>query len=111
MPLPPEATMTRFAARASPRLAVPSGSDRPTPHSSPSQNPDPAAQQPIDTVHARRERRSAFVGGALLAGIAIGTAAGTALAGAPGVLVGVGVGALLGGAGGYAAGAWVPSPG
>jgi hypothetical protein len=73
--------------------------------SSPSQDPDPSVQQPIDEHHSARERKTVFLGGALLAGIATGVAAGTALAGPPGVLVGCIVGAIAGGLGGMAAGA------
>lgn len=65
--------------------------------SSPSQNPEPAAQVPMDDAHAARERRSVFLGGGLLAGAALGTAAGTALAGPLGVLLGSTLGAVLGG--------------
>ena len=72
--------------------------------SSPSQNPDPAAQQPIDEAHAARERRTVFLGGALLAGAALGTAAGTVIAGPLGVLLGGAIGIVVGGLGGMAAG-------
>ena len=73
--------------------------------SSPSQDPDPAAQHPIDEAHAARERRTVFLGGALLAGAAAGTAAGTAIAGPLGVLLGGAIGIVVGGLGGMAAGA------
>lgn len=73
--------------------------------SSPSQDPDPTAQQPIDEIHAARERRTVFFGGALLAGAAVGIALGTAIAGPLGVLLGGTLGAVAGGFGGMAAGA------
>lgn len=69
-------TRQGWASAASPYVRVQAKPAR----SSPSQNPDPAAQQPMDEVHAARERRTVFLGGALLAGAAVGTAAGTALA-------------------------------
>lgn len=72
---------------------------------SPSQNPDPAAQQPIDDAHAARERRTVFFCGALLAGVAVGTVVGTAIAGPLGVLLGGTIGAVAGGFGGMAVGA------
>jgi hypothetical protein len=73
-------------------------------HGVPSQDPDPAAQFPIDPAHAQAEAQSVFVGGGVLAGVAMGAAVGTAVAGPVGTVVGGTLGALAGAIGGAAAG-------
>ena len=73
-------------------------------HGVPSQDPDPAAQCPIDDAHAEAEGRSVFVGAGVLAGAATGAAVGTAVAGPVGVVVGGAIGAVAGAIGGAAAG-------
>jgi hypothetical protein len=61
----------------------------------------------MDKVLAARERRTVFLGGALLAGVALGACIGTALAGPLGVVLGGSVGAIFGGISGMAAGTLV----
>jgi hypothetical protein len=73
-------------------------------HGVPSQDPDPAAQCPIDDAHAEAEGRTVFVGAGVLAGAATGAAVGTAVAGPVGVVVGGAIGAVAGAIGGAAAG-------
>ena len=73
-------------------------------HGIPSQDPDPAAQLPLDKTEADREAKSVFVGGGLVAGAATGAAIGVAVAGPVGVVVGATVGAVAGALGGKAAG-------
>ena len=73
-------------------------------HGVPSQDPDPAAQTPIDEAHAVAEAKSVYVGGGALAGAAVGAAVGTAVAGPVGVVVGGTIGAVAGAVGGAAAG-------
>jgi len=73
-------------------------------HGVPSQDPDPAAQSPIDDAHAEAEAKSVFAGGGALAGAATGAAVGTAVAGPVGVVVGGTIGAVAGALGGAAAG-------
>lgn len=73
-------------------------------HGVPSQDPDPAAQSPIEEAHAKTEEKSVFVGAGALAGAATGAAVGTAVAGPVGVVVGGAVGAVAGAIGGAAAG-------
>lgn len=74
-------------------------------HGVPSQDPDPAAQCPIEAAHAKTEEKSVFVAAAALAGAATGAAVGTAVAGPVGVVVGGTVGTFVGAIGGAAAGA------
>ncbi|HSI55139.1 MAG TPA: hypothetical protein VK981_14265 [Ramlibacter sp.] len=73
-------------------------------HGVPSQDPDPAAQVPMDEAHARAEEKSVFVGGGVMAGAATGAAIGAAIAGPVGVVVGGPIGAVAGAIGGAAAG-------
>ncbi len=74
-------------------------------HGVPSQDPDPAAQQPLGPAEARREAGSALTGGAMVAGMATGAAIGVAVAGPVGVVVGASLGAVAGAIGGSATGA------
>jgi hypothetical protein len=74
-------------------------------HDIPSQDPDAAAQIPLEGHEAEREANSALVGGGLMAGAATGAAIGVAVAGPVGVLVGASLGAVAGALGGAAAGA------
>lgn len=74
-------------------------------HGIPSQDPDPAAQIPLEPVDAKREATSVLIGGGVVAGMATGAAIGVAVAGPVGVLVGATLGAAAGALGGAAAGA------
>lgn len=74
-------------------------------HGIPSQDPDPAAQTPLDPEEAKREAKSTLVGGGMVAGAAAGAAVGVAVGGPVGVVVGATVGAVAGALGGAAAGA------
>lgn len=74
-------------------------------HGIPSQDPDPAAQTPLDPEEAEREAKSALMGGGMVAGAATGAAIGVAVGGPVGVVVGATVGAVAGALGGAAAGA------
>ncbi|MFT3800494.1 MAG: bacteriocin [Burkholderiaceae bacterium] len=73
-------------------------------HGVPSQDPDPAAQQPIAPELAHREEKSVYVGGGIVAGAAAGAAVGSAVGGPIGTVVGGTVGAVAGAVGGVAAG-------
>jgi pimeloyl-ACP methyl ester carboxylesterase len=74
-------------------------------HGVPSQDPNTAAQTPLDPQDAKREAKSVLIGGGAMAGAATGAAVGIAVAGPVGVLVGASLGAVAGAAGGAAAGA------
>ncbi|MDO8772805.1 MAG: alpha/beta hydrolase [Burkholderiaceae bacterium] len=74
-------------------------------HGIPSQDPDAAAQTPLEPHEAEREAKSVLVGGGVVAGAATGAAIGVAVAGPVGVLVGATLGAVAGALGGAAAGA------
>jgi non-heme chloroperoxidase len=74
-------------------------------HGIPSQDPDPAAQVPLNPEEAEREAGSALVGGGAIAGAAAGASIGVVVAGPPGVVVGAALGAVAGALGGAAAGA------
>lgn len=74
-------------------------------HGIPSQDPDAAAQTPLEPLEAEREAKSVLVGGGVVAGVATGAAIGVAVAGPVGVLVGATLGAVAGALGGAAAGA------
>ncbi len=80
-------------------------------HGIPSQDPDPAAQIPIEPEEAQRESHSVLLGGALVAGTATGAAVGVALAGPVGIVVGATLGAVVGAIGGAAAGDYEHPPG
>ncbi len=79
-------------------------------HGVPSQDPDPAAQQPIDPELAHREEKSVYVGGGIVAGAAAGAAVGSAVGGPIGTVVGGTVGAVAGAVGGAAAGEAASGP-
>ena len=73
-------------------------------HGIPSQDPDPAAQMPLQPAEAEREANSALMGGGVVAGAATGATIGVVMAGPVGVLVGGALGAVAGALGGAAAG-------
>ena len=73
-------------------------------HGIPSQDPNPAAQRPLDPEEAEREDKSGLMGGGVVAGAATGAAIGIAVAGPVGVVVGTALGAVAGALGGAAAG-------
>lgn len=66
-------------------------------HGVPSQDPTPAAQDPLSRAEAVRESQSVLMGGGVMAGAATGAAIGVAAAGPLGVVVG-GIAGALGGA-------------
>lgn len=72
-------------------------------HGVPSQDPDPAAQMPLDLEETEREANSALMGGGVVAGMATGAAIGVAVGGPVGVVVGATVGAVAGALGAAAA--------
>jgi pimeloyl-ACP methyl ester carboxylesterase len=74
-------------------------------HGIPSQDPDAAAQTPLEPEDAEREASSALIGGGVVVGTAAGAAIGIAVAGPVGALVGASLGAVAGAMGGSAAGA------
>lgn len=74
-------------------------------HGIPSQDPNPAAQFPLEPQDAESEANSALMGGGAVAGVATGAAIGVMVAGPVGVLVGATLGAVAGALGGAAAGA------
>ena len=74
-------------------------------HGIPSQDPNPAAQTPLEPHEAEREANSVLMGGGVVAGAATGAAIGVAVAGPVGILVGATLGAVAGALGGVAAGA------
>jgi len=74
-------------------------------HGVPSQDPNPAAQIPLEPGEAEREAKSVLTGGAVVGGAAIGAAIGVAVGGPVGVVVGGALGAVAGALGGAAAGA------
>lgn len=73
-------------------------------HGVPSQDPNPAAQIPLDPEEAEREAKSVLTGGAVVGGAAIGATVGVVVGGPVGVVVGGTVGAVAGALGGVAAG-------
>ena len=73
-------------------------------HGIPSQDPNPAAQLPLEPGEAEREANSVLAGGGVVVGAAAGAAIGGAVAGPLGAVVGVTVGAVAGALGGAAAG-------
>ena len=73
-------------------------------HGIPSQDPDPAAQLPLEPGEAEREANSVLAGGGVIVGAAAGAAVGGVVAGPVGALVGGTVGAVAGALGGAAAG-------
>jgi hypothetical protein len=73
-------------------------------HGVPSQDPDPAAQFPLEPEEAEREAKSVLTGGAVVGGAAIGATVGVVVGGPVGVVVGGTLGAVAGALGGAAAG-------
>jgi hypothetical protein len=76
-------------------------------HGIPSQDPNPAAQVPLEPGEAAREANSVLAGGGVMVGAAAGVAIGSVLAGPVGAVVGGTVGAVAGALGGAAAGSIV----
>ena len=74
-------------------------------HGVPSQDPDPAAQIPLEPEEAEREAKSVLTGGGLVGGAAIGATIGVVAGGPVGVVVGGTLGAVAGALGAAAAGA------
>ncbi len=74
-------------------------------HGIPSQDPDPAAQIPLEPKEAEIESHSALTGGGMVVGMVAGAGIGVAVAGPVGVMVGATLGAVAGVLGGAAAGA------
>ncbi|MFN7122395.1 MAG: hypothetical protein ACK4NM_10220 [Hydrogenophaga sp.] len=70
----------------------------------PSQDPEPAAQSPLNPDEAQREANSVLAGGGVIVGAAAGAAIGTLVAGPVGAVVAGTVGAVAGALGGVAAG-------
>jgi hypothetical protein len=79
-------------------------------HGVPSQDPNPAAQIPLEPEEAEREARSVLTGGAVVGGAAIGATIGVVVGGPVGVVVGGTLGAVAGALGGAAVGT-VMNPG
>jgi hypothetical protein len=71
-------------------------------HGVPSQDPNPAAQIPLEPEEAEREARSVLTGGAAVGGAAIGATIGVVVGGPVGVVVGGTIGAVAGALGGAA---------
>ena len=65
-------------------------------HGIPSQDPNPAAQLPLDPAEAEREANSVLAGGGVMVGAAMGGAVGSVIAGPVGAVVGGTVGAVAG---------------
>ncbi len=79
-------------------------------HGIPSQDPNPAAQFPLEPEEVEREAKSVLTGGGVVGGAAIGASIGAVVGGPVGVVVGVTLGAVAGALGGAAAGT-VMNPG
>ena len=80
-------------------------------HGVPSQDPNPAAQIPLEPKEAEREAKSVLTGGGVVGGLAIGATIGVVVGGPVGVVVGSALGAVAGAIGGVAAGTVMnPSP-
>lgn len=73
-------------------------------HGIPSQDPNPAAQLPLEPGEAEREANSVLTGGGVMVGVATGAAIGSVVAGPVGAVVGGTLGAVAGALGGAAAG-------
>jgi hypothetical protein len=73
-------------------------------HGIPSQDPEPAAQSPLNPDEVEREANSVLAGGGVIVGAAAGAALGTLVAGPVGAVVAGTVGAVAGALGGVAAG-------
>lgn len=76
-------------------------------HGIPSQDPNPAAQMPLEPEEAEREAKSVLAGGGVIVGAATGAAIGSVAAGPVGAVVGGTLGAVAGVLGGAAAGTLV----
>ncbi len=74
-------------------------------HGVPSQDPDSAAQVPLEPQEVQREANSVLMAGSVMAGMATGAVIGVAVAGPVGVLVGATLGATGAALGAAAAGA------
>jgi len=74
-------------------------------HGIPSQDPNDAAQTPLEPQEAEREANSVLIGGGTVAGMATGAAIGVMVAGPVGVVVGTALGGFAGALGGAATGA------
>ena len=72
-------------------------------HGVPSQDPNTAAQIPLEPEEAEREAKSVLTGGAVVGGAAIGATIGVVAGGPVGVVVGGTLGAVAGALGGAAA--------
>ena len=72
-------------------------------HGIPSQDPEAAAQLPMEPEESRREAHSVLAGGGVIVGAAAGAAIGTLVAGPVGAVVAGTVGAVAGAFGGVAA--------
>jgi hypothetical protein len=68
-------------------------------HGIQSQDPDPAAQIPLEPREAEREAGYVLIGGGVVGGVAAGAAIGIVAAGPVGVVIGATVGALVGAVG------------
>jgi hypothetical protein len=73
-------------------------------HGIPSQDPESAAQSPLNPDEAKREAHSVLAGGGVIVGAAAGAALGGVVAGPVGAVVAGTVGAVAGALGGVAAG-------
>lgn len=73
-------------------------------HGVPSQDPNPAAQMPMEPAEAEREAKSVLTGGGVVGGAAIGATIGVVVGGPVGVVVGGALGAVAGALSGVAAG-------
>lgn len=74
-------------------------------HGIPSQDPNPAAQIPLEPEEAEREAKSVLTGGGVVGGAVVGATLGVVVGGPVGVVVGGTLGAVAGALGGAAAGA------
>lgn len=72
-------------------------------HGIPSQDPEAAAQLPMEPEEAQREANSVLAGGGVMVGAAAGAALGTLVGGPVGAVVAGTVGAIAGAFGGVAA--------
>lgn len=73
-------------------------------HGIPSQDPNPAAQLPLQPGEAEREVNSVLAGGGVIVGAAAGAAIGGVVGGPVGAVAGATVGAVAGALGGAVAG-------
>lgn len=72
-------------------------------HGVPSQDPETAAQFPLDAKESERESEAVITGSAMAAGAATGATVGVMVGGPMGMMVGAGLGAVAGALGGTAA--------